>query len=181
MKTPDLIKGLGNRGEKLLQDNLHSSEEILVKLKGSFGEGLVITARGIYILKWGFMTNNTFGGRCGFFEYKNITGIDFRKSFLQGTFEVLTPSHQNAQKSYFGTGQNSAISSDNIITFQSSDFKLFQEATRIARESLAQKSEGQVATALSDVGQLEKLAELRDKGVITEEEFSAKKKQILGL
>lgn len=29
--------------------------------------------------------------------------------------------------------------------------------------------------------QLEKLAELRDKGVLTEEEFQAKKKQILGL
>jgi predicted Zn-dependent peptidase len=29
--------------------------------------------------------------------------------------------------------------------------------------------------------ELEKLAELKDKGIITEEEFEAKKKQILGL
>ena len=33
----------------------------------------------------------------------------------------------------------------------------------------------------SNIGDLEKLAELRDKGVVTEEEFQAKKKQILGL
>ncbi len=33
----------------------------------------------------------------------------------------------------------------------------------------------------TDLSDLEKLAELRDKGIITEEEFKAKKKQILGL
>ena len=32
-----------------------------------------------------------------------------------------------------------------------------------------------------DADQLEKLAELKDKGIITEEEFDKKKKQILGL
>lgn len=31
------------------------------------------------------------------------------------------------------------------------------------------------------VGELEKLAELKDKGIISAEEFEAKKKQILGL
>jgi hypothetical protein len=32
-----------------------------------------------------------------------------------------------------------------------------------------------------EFAQLEKLASLRDKGIITEKEFAAKKKQILGL
>ncbi len=32
-----------------------------------------------------------------------------------------------------------------------------------------------------DAEQLEKLAELKDKGIITEEEFNMKKKQILGI
>jgi len=31
------------------------------------------------------------------------------------------------------------------------------------------------------VGELERLAELRDQGIITDEEFEAKKKQILGI
>ena len=34
---------------------------------------------------------------------------------------------------------------------------------------------------VKDYNELEKLAELKDKGIITEEEFQAKKKQILGL
>lgn len=36
-------------------------------------------------------------------------------------------------------------------------------------------------SADNNIAQLEKLAELRDKGILTEEEFSAKKKQLLGL
>jgi len=35
--------------------------------------------------------------------------------------------------------------------------------------------------ASSELGELEKLAELRDKGIITEEEFNIKKKNILGI
>lgn len=43
-------------------------------------------------------------------------------------------------------------------------------------QSKKQKSQGQ-----SDLDQLEKLAALKDKGAITEEEFQAKKKELLGL
>ncbi|WP_414858413.1 SHOCT domain-containing protein [Phormidesmis priestleyi] len=38
-----------------------------------------------------------------------------------------------------------------------------------------------VANNNSDLDQLEKLASLKEKGIISEEEFQAKKKQILGL
>ena len=36
-------------------------------------------------------------------------------------------------------------------------------------------------TQTSNMDELEKLARLRDKGIISEEEFEAKKKQLLGL
>jgi len=39
----------------------------------------------------------------------------------------------------------------------------------------------QTPEAIDNLSQIEKLAELRDKGILTEEEFSAKKKQLLGL
>ena len=43
-----------------------------------------------------------------------------------------------------------------------------------AQDSDAASSDGQIA-------QLEKLGQLRDQGILTEDEFQAKKKQILGL
>jgi len=183
--TGNLIHNLGNRGERLIEENLHG-DKIIVKLKGSFGEGLVITDKRLYVLKWGFMAGNFLGGRCIDFGYNNIVGLEIKKGWGTGTFEVLTPATQNAQKSYWGTGNNSAIRSDNVVTFQSNKFGLFQEAVKIGRgqlqslnlQSIHNSQPMPVASIYSD---LEKLAELKNKGIITKEEFEAKKKKILDL
>jgi len=174
------MQNFGDRGEKILKENIVNNEEkIFVKLQGSFGEGLVITDKRLYVLKWGFMTGNLIGGRCNVFEFGNITGIEIKKGWT-GTFEVLTPATQNTQKSYWGKDNNSAIKSDNIVTFQQDKFNLFQEATKIGREMISNfHSKGSVKT--TDYSELEKLAELKEKGIITQEEFNAKKKSILGL
>ncbi len=58
---------------------------------------------------------------------------------------------------------------------EANSLSAWEDAINEARHRSAPDSAG------TDLGDLEKLAELRDKGVITEEEFQAKKKQILGL
>jgi len=183
--TGNLIHNLGNRGERLIEENLHG-DKIIVKLKGSFGEGLVITDKRLYVLKWGFMAGNFLGGRCIDFGYSNIVGLEIKKGWGTGTFEVLTPATQNAQKSYWGTGNNSAIRSDNVVTFQSNKFGLFQEAVKIGRGQLQNLNlqsihNSQSIPVTSNYSDLEKLAELKGKGIITKEEFEAKKKKILDL
>lgn len=176
----NLIQDLGGRGEKLLVDNLHEKEKVLVKLKGTFGEGLVITDKKLYVLKWGYMAGNLIGGRCNAFEYGSITGLEIKKNLLTGTFEVLTSAMQNAQKSYWGKGNEDAIKSDNIVTIQRQMFDLFQEAVKIGREQISKFHSGH-GRRDSDLSDLEKLAELKEKGIITQKEFNAKKKSILGL
>ncbi|MBU4338173.1 SHOCT domain-containing protein [Patescibacteria group bacterium] len=181
VNNKDLIKNYGGRGEKIFKENINENDEkIFVKLKGSFGEGLVITDKRLYVLKWGFMTGNTFGGKCVAFEFANITGLDIKKGFATGTFEVLTPATQNAQKSYWDNSKNGAVQSDNVITFQSTEFNSFQEAVKIGRERISKFHTGN-NQEVSNYSELEKLAELKEKGVITEEEFNTKKKSILGL
>lgn len=132
-----IVQNLGNRGESLLANNISSDETIYVKLKGSLGEGFVVTDKRVYVLKWGYMTGNTFGGRCLAFELRNVTSIEFKKKLATGTVEVLTPATQNAQKSYWGQGANSALKSDNVITFQRSQFKHFQKGVNIARDIIS--------------------------------------------
>ena len=175
-KVEETYKHLTPRGEALLKQ--HIDDEVITKLKGTFGEAIVITKKQLYILKWGYMAGNTFGGRCLAFDYKNITGIEVRKTFLSGTFEVLTPATQNSQKSYWGGGNNDAIKSDNVVTFQSPAYELFSEAGKQIRSFI---HTGNKNTDISEYDELEKLAGLRDKGIITEKEFQAKKKKILGL
>ncbi len=58
-----------------------------------------------------------------------------------------------------------------------------------AKEDFASRQQQPAATAPAPpaapepeyVGELERLAQLRDKGILSEEEFEAKKKQILGI
>lgn len=177
-KEVKLIQDYGSRGEKIFKDNIQEHEKTLVKIKGSWGEGLVITDRRICVLKWGFMVGNTFGGRCMVFELKNVTGIEIKKGLMTGTFEILTPATQNTQKSYWSSGSNSAAESDNVITFQRSDFSTFQEAANIGRDLIGNHSH---QNQTDELDKLKKLAELKKDGVITNEEFELKKKQILGL
>lgn len=177
-----LMQRLGSRGEKLVRDNI-SDDKVLVKLQGSFGEAIVITDRNLYVLKWGFMAGNFLGGRCIAFVHRNIVGLEIKKGWVTGTFEVLTPATQNAQKSYWGASSNSAIQSDNVVTFQSNKFDLFQEAVKIGRELINKSHLQNIQSSqnMPNYSELEKLAELRDKKIITQEEFEAKKKKILSL
>jgi hypothetical protein len=53
----------------------------------------------------------------------------------------------------------------------------------LAKRGIGDTAEGgtQASGQTDYSAELEKLAELRDKGILTEEEFQAKKKQVLGL
>jgi hypothetical protein len=178
-----LLVDLGKKGEKLLASNIEDNEEVLAKLKGDFGQGFVVTTKHIYIVKWGFQTGLTFGGKCVSFAHASITGLQLKKHALTQLVQVLTPANQdNKRLSAWATRgkDNSALESDNAVTFSRADTELFQQAVKLGREMMT-KAQGGVQAATDDMSQLERLAELKDKGVISEREFTAKKKQILGL
>jgi hypothetical protein len=58
-----------------------------------------------------------------------------------------------------------------------------QEARWAAKEEPVQAAQpvSQAPAGDSDIDELQRLAQLKEQGVITEEEFAAKKKQILGI
>lgn len=56
-----------------------------------------------------------------------------------------------------------------------------KQAAASPAEPAVVQATSQSATTEDTVSQLKQFAELRDQGVLTEEEFNAKKKQILGL
>lgn len=172
----ELIENLKGRGEKIFKSNISEKEKVLVKMKGSFGEALVITDKKFYVLKWGFMTGNTISASCIAFDHHNISGLNIRKGLLTGTFEILTPATQNVKKSYWGSGDKSALHSENIVTFQNNKFTLFQKALQIGKEMTSSKDKN---IQHQDFDKLEKLADLQKKGIISKEEFEQKKKELL--
>lgn len=181
-ESADLIVNLGGRGEQILKKNLQAGEALIAKLKGSFGEAFVVTERNVYIVKWGFMVGQFFGGRCNCYPYQRIVSIECKKSLTTGIVEVLTAANQNVKgMSYWGLGARSASQSDNAVSFFTRDYDKFQEAVNKARKLMDEAGRPAEHSKKDDLSQLEKLSELKGKGIITEEEFSAKKKHILGL
>jgi len=179
----NVVEPLENEGEALVKANIVAGETILVKLPGlcgwEEGEAFVVTDRRIYVLKWGMYTGHTFSGHCGAYGFSQITGVNVRTGFLGGILEVLTAADRN-------TGEfKNPMKADNMLMFNwARQGEAFQRAVSIARREIHKAMNTGIAYVVehqSGADEIEKLAQLRDKGILTEEEFQAKKKQLLGL
>ena len=69
-------------------------------------------------------------------------------------------------------------SDENTVFFNSWQKKPFKAIKEALDKQISARSK---ATPVSNLSDLEKLAGLRDKGIISDEEFQAKKKQLLGI
>ncbi|MDQ0275745.1 hypothetical protein QO003_000048 [Arthrobacter silviterrae] len=180
-----LIVDLDKRGESILAENLPDGERIVGKLQGDFGQAIVLTDRRLYILKWGFQTGQTFGGKCTGFDYKNLTSVEMKKHAVTRMVVVNSASNQNNNRlSYWadrGKGNN-AIEADNVVTFSAKADTQFQQLVNLARENITnahQSPAGAPASGIDVASQLEKLASLMDRGLLTEEEFATQKIRLL--
>lgn len=90
----------------------------------------------------------------GFIQFSFLGGTEYKGGFLNAT--------QDENTVFFNTSQ-------------SEDFKNFK---KMIEDKIQELSKPESGGSLED---LEKLAELKVKGIITEEEFTAKKKKILGI
>ncbi len=113
--------------------------------------------------------------------YKDCVGVQFKKSgFTIGYLQLETSasSMNNHGSNFFG---------ENSFTFepgQVSNEKMEEVANYIKRKIDEIKSQGDRATVVSQVSaadEIKKFKELLDLGVISQEEFDAKKKQLLGI
>jgi hypothetical protein len=106
-----------------------------------------------------FFGKRTFGYDLEVFPYSNISSIEMGKGMM------------GHKVSFFSSGNKVSMKWINA-----GDVSGFMEHVK---SNLGKKSES--GSAASAAEELKKFAELRDAGVITEEEFDAKKKQLLGI
>ncbi|MHC5826238.1 MAG: SHOCT domain-containing protein, partial [Nostoc sp.] len=75
-----------------------------------------------------------------------------------------------------------ASKDENTVVFTSAEQDKFEKLKhRIEQKMISNRTGIQQLSTSSNFDDLEKLANLRDKGIITEEEFQVKKRQLLGL
>ncbi|WP_017651629.1 DUF4429 domain-containing protein [Fortiea contorta] len=111
--------------------------------------------------------------------YKSITAVQFKRAGITVGFIQFTLTGGVEAKG----GVFEAVTDENTVTFADEEkTKEFEKAKNIIEERiLAASGAASVSNNMNDLEQLEKLASLKNKGIISEEEFQAKKKQILGL
>jgi hypothetical protein len=173
---------LHKRVEKLLAGSLGQGETVLARVAGGADQALILTEHRALIIKIGFMAGQTFGGKVTSFEYRNITAVEVRMSLMTGSFEISAGGVQGAERSYWkAESPNSAWKAPNTIPINRSEFPKFQLAANAIRErsaiALAMPTAQSPASDVPD--QLRRLADLRDQGVLTNEEFQAKKTELL--
>jgi len=110
---------------------------------------------------------------------RQIVSINFKKAGLlsNGYLEVELIHYDESHKDESGRETD-----DVIISFRPGQQKAFEAFREMLEARVASSAATRAASpAATDLDQLEKLASLRDRGIITEEEFHRKKRQVLGL
>ena len=115
----------------------------------------------------------------------SISAVQIKPSSLVNgyiTFNVL--GEVATSSTQFGAGVNTRLTENTVIVKKKSDDSIMREIKNFVEEAKMKASTSVSQTIIqekSSADELKKYKELLDMGIITQEEFDAKKKQLLGL
>lgn len=185
MATKLATKALGVADEMLSAD-----ERLLAVIVGSSGgEYLLCSDSMVYIVKKGYATRGSLGKNVFRAPYASITNVSVESKIMTGYLVVSTAGVDNRKMDFWAPrGRvSSPQSAPNTITIGDSSKrgKYDEVATFIMRkvQETHAGSHGEVTIQKepSAAEQIRQFKELLDDGIITEEEFAEKKKQLLAL
>lgn len=170
-----------------MRDLLAADEVIEIKLRGQAKEALICTDRRVIILKTGIMAGATFGTKLFQAPYRNISSVDVNFGIMWRVFEVLTGGNQHTKKSAWrlhGTEANASEAPNSIGLNSRGQADLFRQACNHIMLKVGVSEIGGSGPApqapFSMADELRKLAELRQEGLLTTEEFEAQKRAVMG-
>ncbi len=156
---------VGRREVKELPSLLHDSEEIVDLVQGFLGSGngvLVATRRRLLFVDKGLI----YGLRVEDFPYDKMSSIEYSTGIIFGEITI----HASGNKALI----------KNVEKVRAKAFA--SHVRRLVEESkIAEKSAARPASGNTLAGELAHLDSLRSQGVLTDEEFSAAKRKLLGL
>ena len=160
--------------------DIHSKNKQMIEAKGYNGT-LILTENSLIIKRNGFLSKMQFGSSDKEIPLRSITALLFKETSMWSNLGYIQIIYKGSIEKQVRI-LNGASSDENTILFKKNQEKIFQEiktkVNNIISSGFSNVNSANQTTGLND---LEKLAELKAKGIITEEEFSLKKKQILGI
>ena len=173
-------------GQRLLHGKGRLLGPILMKAEGVDGQ-LLILEDGVRIKrreKTDYLARGLKGDKV--IPYSQIASIECKKSAMltNGYIQFLLLGEHKSKE-----GISNATLDENTLMFRAAQQPAFDSVKTVLETKIAAaKMTATKATVpkaapqtISYINELKKLASLRDRGILTEEEFAAKKRQILGI
>jgi hypothetical protein len=176
-----MIESIPERLERALRQTLAPGERVFVKLKGAFKEALVCTDSRVIVLKGGWMTGQIFGTDTFQCPYANVAGAEVRFHLLTGYFELSAGGMQGTPKSFWqGGSKPPAAKAPNCVAISGANqANKFRQACAFIMAMAAGGRQPCATAADNAAATLERLARLRNSGVLSEVEFRQMKAQLL--
>ena len=183
---------LSEKLRKLAEQNISEDESIDFCLLspsnvGGWSQAIVALQDRLLMIKPGMAAGTTFGARVTSFYYRDITGIEVNTGLMQGVIEINTPAYQGTQEKDFWNQNKDRdpFKVTNCLPISKSRLKHYKPYIDRLRAAIREAKQerhtipppDQDGNALGS--ELEKLASLRDSGVLTEEEFQQAKRRVL--
>lgn len=176
-----LVEKLGSKEQKVLNSMLIPDENVIVALKGRSNQVLVATTRRVIIIKSGIMAGVTFGNKNTSYDLVTITSIEVQMHMMSGTVELSTEGMQGFERT-----KSNSYEAPNCIPIGREHLPQFQEAVRViqqlvqeARIPQVQQKDEPIKASATIPEQIQQLAALYQAGVLTNEEFTSKKTELL--
>ena len=167
----------GDKAKGIVHDEIRNGE-IVVEIAGN-NRYIAVTKDTVYVGSVGILSGSFFGKKVKKYPLDTISSVDVRKALLTVELELVTAGSVES-----GTTQGfmSRAQNENITVFAKGMYDEVQQvANRILslRRELIGKDRQSEQSADSIPDQIEQLAGLRDKGILTKEEFQSKKQDLL--
>jgi len=167
----------GEKAKELVHDEIGNYETV-VEIAGN-NRYIAVTEDTVYVGSIGIASGSFFGKKVKKYPLDTITTVDVRKALLTVELELVTA---GSVESGTVQGLMSRAQNENITMFAKARYEEVQQfANRILslRRELVRGSAHSQGPTVSIPDQIEQLAGLREKGILTEEEFLAKKQELL--
>lgn len=169
-KAIDDLTQLDKEGVKQITEALAPGETIRVVIPAYVSGGVVATDWRVFVYK----VDRGFTGRhnqLSTYEYRSISGVQMETGPITGKLFLQVP----------GESSTDVSKAPNGIKIANNHYARAREGVALLRQYVAEAHTATEAPAPApDIAdQLRKLGELRDAGVLTNEEFSAKKADLL--
>ena len=154
-------------------------DNLIFDFKSSVGDGLKVYEDRIMITHSGVLNFFAMGIKGDkTIYYSDLTAVQFKKAgWTAGHIQFSLLGGRESVGGVFA-----ASSDENTITINSKDNEIAEKMVTYIQEKIKEaRSPKVVSTATSAADEIMKLKNLLEMGIITQEEFDSKKKQLLGL